>query len=99
MVRNAWRESDIIEATMDARIVRSTNKNSAMLLLSIFIFVLNQVDGNLVDPSQIGRELQMFARDALGIDEMQVKTKLKNLPCQVQSVSIYFIKLAPSSLT
>ena len=66
------------EETMDAREVRLTNKNPVTLLLSVVIFVLSQVGGSLVDPSQIGRELQMFARDALGVYEMQVKTKLKN---------------------
>ena len=69
----------MIEATMNARKVGSTNKNSAMLLVSIFIFISSQVDGNLVDPSQIGRELQTFARDALGVGEMQVKPKQKKI--------------------
>ena len=67
---------------MDARNVGPTSKNSAMLLLSVFIFALSQVEGNLVDPQQIGMELQTFARDALGVDEMQVKIKSKNVPRQ-----------------
>ena len=36
-----------------------------------------QVDaGLLVDPRLIGQELQSFAKDALGVDEMQVSRRL-----------------------
>lgn len=50
-------------------------KNS-VIIVSIFYFVLIwslQVSASLLDPSLISRELQSFARDALGVEEMQVK--------------------------
>ena len=50
------------------------NTNSAMLvLLSLCVILSSQVDANLLDPTLIGRELQKFAKDALGVDEMQVR--------------------------
>jgi len=42
---------------------------SVVLLCIIFS---SQADANLLDPTLIARELQMFASDALGVDEMQV---------------------------
>lgn len=69
----------MIEATMGARKVRLGKKNSVMLLLSFCFVVLSQVGASLVDPSRIGKKLQTFARDALGVDEMQVCKKKKNL--------------------
>lgn len=50
-------------------------KNS-VIIVSIFYFVVIwslQVSASLLDPSLISRELQSFARDALGVEEMQVK--------------------------
>lgn len=41
----------------------------AVLLLSMCVF---HVSSSLLDPTLIGIELQKFARDALGVDEMQV---------------------------
>ena len=40
-----------------------------VVLLSIFAL---HVTSGLLDPSLIGVELQKFARDALGVEEMQV---------------------------
>ena len=50
-------------------------KNS-VIIVSIFYFVVIsslQASASLLDPSLISRELQSFARDALGVEEMQVK--------------------------
>ena len=50
-------------------------KNS-VIIVSMFYFVVIwslQVSASLLDPSLISRELQSFARDALGVEEMQVK--------------------------
>ncbi len=66
----------MMEATIDARKVRLRNKTFAMLLLSVCVIVFSQVDASLVNPSRIGMELQTFARDALGVDEMQVRKKI-----------------------
>lgn len=63
-----------IEAKMAASKVQLANTNSAVLLLSFCIIITSQADANLLDPTLIGRELQMFARDALGVDEMQVSS-------------------------
>lgn len=41
------------------------------LVVSLSIFALHVTSG-LLDPSLIGVELQKFARDALGVEEMQV---------------------------
>jgi len=59
------------ERTMNARKV---SESFSVLLLSVFFLLLNKVGANLLEPSLIGRELQKFARDALGADEMQVTT-------------------------
>ena len=44
----------------------------AVFLLSFCVIFISQADANLLDPTLIGRELQTFASDALGVDEMQV---------------------------
>ena len=56
--------------------ISSPNSIQAKLLLVLcFAFSFN-VDGNLlVDPALIGKELQAFAKDALGVDEMQVSLR------------------------
>ena len=59
---------------MDARKVRFASKTFCVPSLSLYVLLLSEVGGSLLDPSQIGRELQTFARDALGVDEMQVRT-------------------------
>ena len=46
----------------------------SVLLLSVFALLLSAVGAGLLDPTEIGRELQTLARDALGVDEMQVRT-------------------------
>jgi len=51
---------------------RPANAIYAVLFLSFCIIFTGQADANILDPSLIGRELQTFARDALGVDEMQV---------------------------
>lgn len=48
------------------------NAFSAVLLLSFCIIFSSQVDANLLNPTLLGRELQAFASDVLGVDEMQV---------------------------
>ncbi|KAJ7382927.1 hypothetical protein OS493_031702 [Desmophyllum pertusum] len=48
-----------------------------LVLLSLCVILSSQVDANLLDPTLIGRELQKFAKDALGVDEMQVAKRLK----------------------
>jgi len=64
----------MIERTMNARKVRFASETFSVLLLSVFVLLLSPVGASLLDPTQIGRELQTFARDALGVDEMQVRT-------------------------
>lgn len=59
---------------MNASKVRFASKTFSVLLLSVCVLLLSEVGGSLLDPTQIGRELQTFARDALGVDEMQVRT-------------------------
>jgi len=52
----------------------------ATFLLVIYFTVSSQVDAEvdlLVDPTLIGQELQSFAKDALGVDEMQVSRGLQ----------------------
>lgn len=50
----------------------------SVLLVVCFPFVF-KVDANLlVTPALIGKELQAFAKDALGVDEMQVSLRKKN---------------------
>lgn len=53
--------------------VRFAIRTSPKFFLSFGIMLLSQVDASLLDPTLIGKELQMFARDALGVDEMQVR--------------------------
>ena len=73
---------------MNARKVRFASKTFWELSLSLYVLLLSKVCGGLLDPSQIGRELQMFARDALGVDEMQVRT-----------IENYFRSVVPVGLT
>jgi len=52
----------------------------ATFLLVIYFTFSSQVDAEvdlLVDPTLIGQELQSFAKDALGVDEMQVSRGLQ----------------------
>ena len=60
---------------MNARKDRFASVPPSILLLSVFIFLLSEAGASLLDPTKIGKELQTFARDALGVDEMQVRTK------------------------
>ena len=64
----------MIERTMNTRKVRFASVTPYLLLLSFFVLLLSEVGASLLDPTEIGRELQTFARDALGVDEMQVRT-------------------------
>jgi len=59
---------------MNARKVHFASETFSVLLLSVFVLLSSEVGASLLDPTQIGRELQTFARDALGVDEMQVRT-------------------------
>ena len=54
-----------------------TRKLSAVLfLVACAMFVRQGNGGNLLDPTLIGRELQSFANDALGVDDLQVRLHL-----------------------
>lgn len=54
----------------------------ATFLLVIYFIFSSQVDADLlVDPTLIGQELQSFAKDALGVDEMQVSRGLQQQIC------------------
>ena len=54
----------------------------ATFLLAVYFMFSSQVDaGLLVDPTLIGQELQSFAKDALGVDEMQVSRRLQQQIC------------------
>lgn len=73
-VKLRWRVSGMIKPTMNASKVRFASKTFSVLLLLVCVLVLSEVSASLLDPTQIGRELQTFARDALGVDEMQART-------------------------
>lgn len=45
--------------------------NLTMFLFCLCVIFSCQVNASLLDPTLIGKELQKFARDALGVDEMQ----------------------------
>ena len=60
---------------MTAGNVSFKNEKAALLLLTVCALLASQLNASLLDPSLIGRELQKFARDGLGVDEMQVKAK------------------------
>jgi thymidine phosphorylase len=48
----------------------------AAFLTAVYFMFSSQVDASLlVDPTSIGQELQSFATDALGVDEMQVSRR------------------------
>lgn len=64
----------MIKLTMNARKVRFASKTLCVFSLSAFVLLFSEVGGSLLDPTQIGGELQKFARDALGVDEMQART-------------------------
>ncbi|KAL9960900.1 hypothetical protein ACROYT_G034408 [Oculina patagonica] len=52
--------------------ISAPNLTFFFLLLVVCFVCLSKVDANLlVDPAKIGKELQSFAKDALGVDEMQ----------------------------
>lgn len=72
---------------MNARNVHVRTKTFVMFLLSVCIIVLSQVNASFLDPSKIGMELQMFARDALGVDEMQVRELFfANSECMLSAI-------------
>ena len=50
-----------------------------MFFIVFFVIFSCQVNASLLDPVLISKELQTFARDALGVDEMQVKAKTDHL--------------------
>jgi len=50
--------------------------NAITSVLLLCIIFSSHADANLLDPTLIARELQMFASDALGVDEMQVGSLL-----------------------
>ena len=62
----------MMEAKMTAGKNQPENAIFAVHLLSFCIMFTSQADANLLDPTLIARELQTFASDALGVDEMQV---------------------------
>lgn len=59
---------------MNSRDVYFASVTNSVLFLSVFVVLLSEVGASLLDPTEIGRELQTFARDALGVDDMQVRT-------------------------
>ena len=50
----------------------SLHATLAMFLILVCFTFSSQVDSRLLDPTLIGRQLQNFAKEALGVDEMQV---------------------------
>lgn len=56
---------------MSLRSAMDVRRIETFLVVSLSIFALHVTSG-LLDPSLIGVELQKFARDALGVEEMQV---------------------------
>ena len=52
--------------------VRHAKTNLIVFLLCFCAIFLCQSHASLLDPNLIGKELQKFAKDALGVDEMQV---------------------------
>jgi len=50
--------------------------SAVLFLVASAIFVPQGNGGNLLDPTLIGRELQLFANDALGVDDLQVRLHL-----------------------
>ena len=50
----------------------SSHATLAMFLILVCFTFSSQVDSRLLDPTLIGQELQNFAKDALGVEEMQV---------------------------
>ena len=50
-----------------------THEAAVVLFLVICGIFTSQVNGSLLDPDLIARELQEFANDALGVDDLQVR--------------------------
>ena len=50
--------------------------SAVLFIVACAIFVPQESAGNLLDPTLIGRELQSFANDALGLDDLQVRSRL-----------------------
>lgn len=50
-----------------------SNTAFPVFVLTVCAIFSSHVDANLLDPSQIMRELQTFANDALGVDKLQVR--------------------------
>ena len=67
-------------------------KKAPVVLLFTAVFAVfaawTQVDALLLDPGLIGRELRVFARDALGVEELQVRYNL-NLSSLVISMNCF----------
>ena len=49
---------------------------AVLFFVACAIFVPQESAGDLLDPTLIGRELQSFANDALGVDDLQVRSHL-----------------------
>ena len=47
--------------------------STVLFFVACAIFVPQESGGILLDPTLIGRELQSFANDALGVDDLQVR--------------------------
>ena len=50
--------------------------SAVLFIVACAIFVPQESAGKLLDPTLIGRELQSFANDALGVDDLQVRSHL-----------------------
>ncbi len=56
--------------------INAPNLTFFFLLFVVCIVCLSKVDGQLlIEPTDIGKKLQTFAKDALGVDEMQVTNR------------------------
>ena len=60
--------------------------SAVLFFVACAIFVPQESGGILLDPTLIGRELQSFANDALGVDDLQVR--LLHV-CQFQLLLIF----------
>ena len=49
---------------------------AVLFFVACAIFVPQESAWDLLDPTLIGRELQSFANDALGVDDLQVRSHL-----------------------
>ena len=60
--------------------ISSLNSTWAKQLLVLCFAFLFKLHGNLlVDPALKGKELQAFAKEALGVNEMQIRCRLDKL--------------------